>query len=57
MRRTNTFLVSSSEVNPREVVFHAQIATDEEGQNIRIVTMYIPNPGKWDNELRVRRAR
>lgn len=39
------------------VVFHAQIATDVEGENIRIVTMYVPRPGKWDNGLRVRRTR
>jgi hypothetical protein len=26
------------------VVFHAQIATDVEGGNIRIVTMYPPDP-------------
>jgi hypothetical protein len=38
------------------VVFHAQIATDVEGENIRIVTMYVPRPGKWDNGLRVRRT-
>ena len=25
-------------------VFHAQIATDVEGENIRIVTMYTPDP-------------
>jgi uncharacterized protein DUF4258 len=39
------------------VVFHAQIATDVEGENIRIVTMYVPRPGEWDNGLRVRRTR
>jgi hypothetical protein len=39
------------------VVFHAQIATDVEGDNIRIVTMYVPRPGKWDDGLRVRRTR
>ena len=27
-----------------ELVFHAQIATDLEGKNIRIVTMYTPDP-------------
>ena len=25
-------------------VFHAQIATDVDGENIRIVTMYAPDP-------------
>jgi hypothetical protein len=36
-------------------VFHAQIATDVEGKNIRIVTMYIPDPDGWDQGLRMRR--
>jgi hypothetical protein len=40
-----------------ECVFHAQIATDVEGDNIRIVTMYNPDPSEWDEGLRVRRAR
>jgi len=39
------------------VVFHAQIATDLDGKNIRIVTMYVPDQGEWDNGLRVRRRR
>jgi hypothetical protein len=38
-------------------VFHAQIATDVEGANIRIVTVYTPDPGEWDEGLRVRRIR
>ena len=37
-------------------VFHAQIATDVEGKNIRIVTMYTPDPEEWDEGLRVRRT-
>jgi hypothetical protein len=37
-------------------VFHAQIALDVEGENIRIVTMYVPRPVEWDDGLRVRRA-
>jgi hypothetical protein len=38
-------------------VFHAQIATDVEGGNIRIVTMYTPDPKEWDEGLRFRRNR
>jgi len=38
-------------------VFHAQIATDVEGGNIRIVTMYAPDPNEWDEGLRFRRSR
>ncbi len=38
-------------------VFHAQIATDVEGENIRIVTMYTPDPNEWDEGLRFRRTR
>ncbi len=38
-----------------EVVFHVQIATDVILDNIRIVTVYKPDPGKWDREFRTRR--
>lgn len=38
-------------------VFHAQIATDVEGENIGIVTMYILDPNEWDEGLRLRRTR
>jgi hypothetical protein len=37
-------------------VFHAQIATDLEGRNVRVVTMYIPASEEWDPELRIRRV-
>ena len=40
-----------------ERVFHAQLATDVEGDNIRIVSMYTPDPNEWDEELRFRRNR
>ena len=38
-------------------IFHAQIAADVEGENIRIVTMYAPDPKEWDEGMRVRRKR
>lgn len=37
-------------------VFHAHVATDVEGENIRIVTMYTPDPNEWDEGLRFRRT-
>jgi hypothetical protein len=37
-------------------VFHAQIAADVEGGNIRVVTMYVPVPEEWDSALRIRRV-
>ena len=37
------------------VVFHAQIATDIRGNNVRVVTMYVPRPDEWDNGYRTRR--
>ena len=37
-------------------VFHARVATDVEGGNIRIVTMYVPWPDEWDAEFRLRRT-
>jgi hypothetical protein len=38
-------------------VFQAHIATDVEGGNIRIVTMYTPDPNEWDEALRHRRTK
>ena len=35
-----------------DVVFHAQIATDLNG-NVRIVTMYLPEPDEWNDSPRV----
>jgi hypothetical protein len=35
--------------------FHARIATDVEGDNVRIVTMCAPDPRDWDQGLRRRR--
>ena len=39
------------------IVFHVQIATDVKGGNIRIVTMYVPDPHVWDNGSRLRRIK
>ena len=36
------------------LVFHVQIAADVEGENVRIVTMYVPAPEEWDSEFRTR---
>jgi hypothetical protein len=30
-----------------EFVFHALIATDAEGDNVRVVTMYLPDAHQW----------
>jgi hypothetical protein len=37
-------------------VLHLQIAADIEGNNIRVVTMYIPDPGEWREGFRSRRT-
>jgi hypothetical protein len=37
-------------------VFHAHVATDVEGANVRVVTMYTPDPAEWDEGLRFRRT-
>jgi len=39
-----------------EFVFHVLVATDVEGDNIRVVTMYLPDPAQWDEGGRFRRA-
>jgi len=38
-------------------VFHAQVATDVEGDNIRVVTMYTPDADEWEDGFRKRRTR
>ena len=38
------------------VVFHFHGAVDVEGDNVRIVTVYVPDPQEWDPELRTRRV-
>ena len=39
-----------------EFVFHALVATDIEGDNIRVVTMYRPDSEQWDEGGRIRRT-
>ena len=37
-------------------IFHALVATDVEGDNVRVVTMYVPSLEEWDSDYRVRRV-
>ena len=37
-------------------VLHAQIATDVEGDKVRVVTIYVPSGVEWETEFRVRRT-
>ena len=36
-------------------VFHVLFATDVEGDNVRVVTSYRPDPGEWQADLKARR--
>jgi len=36
--------------------FHALVATDIEGDNIRVVTMYLPDSEQWAQDGRFRRV-
>ncbi len=38
-----------------EFVFHVLVATDLEGDNVRVVTIYLPDFELWDANGRVRR--
>ena len=38
-----------------EVAFHVLFAVDVEGDNVRVVTVYHPNPNDWEAGLRTRR--
>ena len=35
--------------------FHVQFATDMEGDNVRVVTTYLPDPDEWESDLMTRR--
>ena len=37
--------------------FHVQFATDVEGDNVRIVTAYRPDPNEWESDLKTRRSK
>jgi hypothetical protein len=36
--------------------FHVQFATDVEGDNVRVVTTYLPDPDEWESDLKTRRS-
>jgi hypothetical protein len=36
---------------------HVQFATDVEGDNVRIVTAYRPDPNEWESDLKTRRSK
>jgi hypothetical protein len=38
-----------------QTIFHLQAGLDVGGNNSRIVTAYRPDPGQWDEGMRVRR--
>ena len=35
--------------------FHVLFATDVDGDNVRVVTSYRPDPGEWQADLKTRR--
>jgi hypothetical protein len=37
-------------------VIHILFAADVAGQNVRVVTVYYPDPKEWDQDLRIRRS-
>lgn len=39
----------------RNVRYHVLIAVDVAGNNVRVVTAYLPNPDKWEPDFRTRR--
>ncbi|CAN5882370.1 hypothetical protein BH23GEM7_BH23GEM7_29060 [soil metagenome] len=39
-----------------EEVIHILFATDTEGDNVRVITAYRPNPEEWEKDLRTRRT-
>ena len=39
----------------RDHVFHVRFATDAEGDNLRVVTAYRPDPAEWADDMKSRR--
>lgn len=39
----------------QNVVFHVLFAADVEGDNVRIITAYYPDPAHWSADLKTRR--
>ena len=39
-----------------QTAFHVLFAADVDGDNVRVVTAYRPNPGDWESDLRTRRG-
>ena len=39
-----------------EFAFHVLVAADLEGDNVRVVTIYLPDPERWDEDGRLRRV-
>jgi hypothetical protein len=37
--------------------FHVLFAADVEGDNVRVVTAYRPDPGEWESDLKARSPR
>ena len=37
--------------------FHVLFATDVEGDNVRVVASYRPDPGEWEADLKARRLK
>jgi hypothetical protein len=37
--------------------FHVLFAADVEGDNVRVVTWYLPDPEKWQADLKARRPK
>ncbi|MDI6794283.1 MAG: DUF4258 domain-containing protein [bacterium] len=39
----------------QQTAFHILFATDVEGDNVRVVTAYYPDPDKWEIDFKTRR--
>jgi hypothetical protein len=39
-----------------DAVFHVLFAADVDGDNVRIVTAYRPNPEEWESDLKTRKG-
>jgi hypothetical protein len=40
-----------------ETLFHVHLAVDAKGENVRVITLYRPDPDRWDSAFRLRRVK
>ena len=56
IRTTNIFPSYLVYSRYEDAAFHILFAIDVEGDNVRIITAYSPDPEEWENDFKTRRT-